>query len=69
MEAADRLDKLVSSLMGLQSIGAMTAIEVRNTVDADPDIRLVLDPNPQIVEAPTAPNPTPNPGVGIGFSG
>ncbi len=49
LEVADRLDKTVSALLGLQSIGAMTAIEVRNTIDADPDIRLVLDPNPTIV--------------------
>lgn len=55
LETADRLDKLVSSLMGLQSIGAMTAIEVRNTIDADPDIRLVLDPTPTIISTPVPP--------------
>jgi hypothetical protein len=69
-EIADRFDKLVSSLMGLQSIGAMTAIEVRNTVDADPAIRLVLDPNPQIIATPPNPNPgTSDPGSQLGFSG
>lgn len=70
LETADRLDKLVSSLMGLQSIGAMTAIEVRNTIDADPDIRLVLDPTPTIISTPVTPTPdTPTPGRPIGFSG
>jgi hypothetical protein len=53
VEVADRLDKTVSALLGLQSIGAITAIEVRNTIDADPDIRLVLDPNPTIISTPT----------------
>jgi hypothetical protein len=51
LEVADRFDKVVGALLGLQSIGAITAIEVRNTVDADPAIRLVLDPNPTIVTA------------------
>ena len=49
LETIDRMDKLVSALMGLQSIGAITAIEARNTVQADPSYNLVVDPNPQIV--------------------
>ena len=69
LETADRLDKLVSSLMGLQSIGAMTAIEVRNTIDADPDIRLVLDPTPTIISAQTPDQTVPNQGSATGFSG
>lgn len=65
LEVADRLDKTVSALLGLQSIGAITSIEVRNTIDADPDIRLVLDPNPTIVTTDPANPPSNLPG----FSG
>jgi hypothetical protein len=69
LEVADRLDKTVSALLGLQSIGAMTAIEVRNTIDADPDIRLILDPNPTIVTSDPGTSPATPAGNQSGFSG
>jgi len=69
LEVADRFDKTVSALLGLQSIGAMTSIEVRNTIDADPDIRLILDPNPTIVTSDPGTSPAAPTGDQSGFSG
>jgi len=51
-EVYDRLSKLTDSLMGLQSIGAITGVEARDTIKADPSYNLVLAPNPTIVSTP-----------------
>jgi uncharacterized protein YheU (UPF0270 family) len=70
-EVIDRLDKLVSALMGLQSIGSITALEVRDTVAADPEFPLILNPNPVILSGTPDTDPNldnPNP-VNSGFSG
>jgi hypothetical protein len=66
-EVIDRLDKLVSALMGLQSIGSITALEVRDTVAADPEFPLILNPNPIILSGtPNTDSPDP---LNSGFSG
>ncbi len=57
-EKTDRLVKMAGVLGELQSIGAMTAIEVRNTIASSGLIDLVLDPNVQVVSNP---EPTNNP--------
>jgi hypothetical protein len=49
IEVYDRLSKLVDSLMGLESIGAISGIEARDTVASDPSYNLVIQPNPKIV--------------------
>lgn len=68
-DKTDRLTKIADSLIGLQGIGAITSIEVRDTLQSSGLIDMVLNPNPQIVESQTTENPATNQGNGAsGFS-
>jgi hypothetical protein len=58
LETAERLEKMVAALANMQSIGAITAIEVRNTIHSEPSFGLVLQPNPVIVTEPATPELT-----------
>jgi hypothetical protein len=68
MDTADRLDRTVAALANMQAMGAMTAIEVRNTIHAEPNYGLVLDANPTIVTQPIPESTVPT-DSSEGFSG
>ena len=56
LDRSTAAEKIANSLVALQSIGAMTSIEVRNTVVSDNLMELVLDPNATTVQInPTQP--------------
>ena len=57
-ERVDRFNKLVTGLTQLQDIGAMTSIEVRDTVSSNCDY-LILDPATETVTPPAQANPVP----------
>lgn len=66
-QKVDRFAKIVDSLSALQSIGAITSIEVRDTVMSLDILPLVLNPNPTVVSPTVQPEPN-NPGLNNGFS-
>ncbi len=63
-EKVDRFNKLVQGLTNLQDIGAMTAIEVRDSVMSQVDL-LTLNPNTPVITPPTEVNPDPTNGFSV----
>jgi hypothetical protein len=58
-EAVIRIAKKVETLVLLQEVGAITAIEIRDTIAGESGLGLVLNPTPTIVTAQPATAPTP----------